>query len=85
MSVIRTRLKLFGGDTVVVHCSEKCKIQLLSENQTLNAQAALTFDDVKAVSGQATAYLGVPYSGLWSVVIDAKSESPEHSVSYLPA
>ncbi|QWA12789.1 DUF1883 domain-containing protein [Sodalis ligni] len=85
MSVIRTRLKLFGGDTVVVHCSEKCNIHLLCENQQQDAQKSLGFGDVMGVSGRATAYLGVPYSGLWSVVIDAKSESPEHSVSYLPA
>jgi hypothetical protein len=85
MSVIRTRLKLFGGDTVVVHCSEKCNIHLLSEGQQQETQASPAVGDAMAVSGRATAYLGVPYSGLWSVVIDAKSDSPEHSVSYLPA
>ena len=85
MSVIRTRLKLFGGDTVVVHCSEKCNIHLLSENRRQESQSLLGFGDILGVNGQATAYLGVPYSGLWSVVIDAQSESLEHSISYLPA
>ncbi|WP_410016585.1 DUF1883 domain-containing protein [Sodalis sp. C49] len=85
MSIIRTRLKLFGGDTVVVHCSQKCNIHLLCENQQPTEPSALGFSDIPGVSNRATAYLGVPYSGLWSVVIDAKSESPEHSVSYLPA
>ncbi|WP_413734411.1 DUF1883 domain-containing protein [Sodalis sp. RH21] len=85
MSIIRTRLKLFGGDTVVVHCSEKCNIHLLCENQPSTNHSTLGFGDILGVSDRASAYLGVPYSGLWSVVIDAQSESPEHSVSYLPA
>jgi len=85
MSIIRTRLQLFGGDTVVVHCAEKCNIHLLSENQQTTHNSVLGFGDILGVSDQANAYLGVPYSGLWSVVIDAKSENPEHSISYLPA
>jgi len=85
MSVIRTRLKLFGGDTVVVHCSEECQIQLLPENQQQGNHILAEICDFLNVNKRATAYLGVPYSGLWNVVIDAKSESPEHSVRYLPA
>lgn len=85
MSVIRTRLKLFGGDTVVVHCSEKCQIHLLPESQQQGYQILSEFCDLLGGNERATAYLGVPYSGLWNVVIDAKSESPEHSVRYLPA
>ncbi|TKI07541.1 DUF1883 domain-containing protein [Martelella alba] len=85
MSVIRTRLKLFGGDTVVVHCSEKCHIHLLSEDQLKDNQTLPGSGDILCVGEKTTAYLGVPYSGLWSVVIDAQGESPEHSVRYLPA
>ncbi|MBT9431219.1 DUF1883 domain-containing protein [Candidatus Sodalis endolongispinus] len=85
MSVIRTRLKLFGGDTVVVHCSEKCNIHLMCESQPHNGHMTVGFGEILGVSDTDTAYLWVPYSGLWSVIIDAKSESQEHSVSYLTA
>lgn len=85
MSIIRTRLNLFGGDTVVVHCSEKCNIHLFCESQQLNHRSVIGFGDILGVSDSDSAYLGVPYSGLWNVVIDAKSDSPEHSISYLTA
>ncbi|TCV98201.1 DUF1883 domain-containing protein [Biostraticola tofi] len=85
MSIIRTRLKLFGGDTVVVKCSEKCSIHLICDNQPQAMIPSLGFGDILGVNDRKTAYLGVPYNGLWSVVIDAESESPEHSVNYLPA
>ncbi|GKW06593.1 hypothetical protein [Pectobacterium versatile] len=30
-------------------------------------------------------YLTVPYTGIWDVVIRAKNDTPEHSITYFPA
>ncbi|WP_224557638.1 hypothetical protein [Pectobacterium versatile] len=30
-------------------------------------------------------YLTVPYTGVWDVVIRAKNDTPEHSITYFPA
>lgn len=45
-----------------------------------NAQA-----DILSVQNRASAYLSVPYSGIWSVLIDSHSQSLEHSISYVAA
>lgn len=81
MAVVKASLKLFGGDTVVVRCSENCHIHLMCEkNRKPNAQA-----DILSVQNRASAYLSVPYSGIWSVLIDSHSQSLEHSISYVAA
>ena len=81
MALVKTSLKLFGGDTVVVRCSENCHIHLMSEkNKTSTAQ-----QDVLSVQNRASAYLAVPYSGIWNVLIDSHSQTLEHSISYVPA
>lgn len=77
MAMVKTSLKLFGGDTVVVRCSESCHIHLMSVG---NADA-----DVLSVENRDRAYLTVPYSGIWNVLIDSHSQSLEHSVSYVAA
>lgn len=81
MALVKTSLKLFGGDTVVVHCSENCHIHLMSEKK----HAAHAQTDVLSVEGSSSAYLAVPYSGIWNVLIDSHSQSLEHSISYVPA
>ncbi|WP_039056463.1 DUF1883 domain-containing protein [Enterobacter sp. Bisph1] len=78
MAVVKASLKLFGGDTVVVRCSENCHIHLMSEKR--QAQT-----DILSVQNRASAYLAVPYSGVWSVLIDSHSQSLEHSISYVAA
>ncbi len=79
--MVKASLKLFGGDTVVVRCSENCHIHLMSEkNSTANVQT-----DILSVQNRASAYLAVPYSGIWSVLIDSHSQSLEHSISYVAA
>lgn len=81
MALVKASLKLFGGDTVVVRCSENCHIHLMSEkSRTSNAQT-----DILSVQDRASAYLAVPYSGIWNVLIDSHSQSLEHSISYVPA
>ena len=77
MARVKTSLKLFGGDTVVVRCSERCRIHLMSTKGQKQSQAdILTVQDDKA-------WLTVPYTGTWDVLIDSHSQSLEHSVSYV--
>ena len=79
MARVKTSLKLFGGDTVVVRCSERCRIHLVSSTAQKQAQADIvTVQDDKA-------WLTVPYTGTWDVLIDSRSQSLEHSVSYVAA
>ncbi|MGK9174321.1 DUF1883 domain-containing protein [Yokenella regensburgei] len=81
MALVKASLKLFGGDTVVVRCSENCHIHLMSEK----SQASAAQRDVLSVQNRASAYLAVPYSGIWNVLIDSHSQTLEHSISYVPA
>ncbi|WP_114194071.1 DUF1883 domain-containing protein [Edaphovirga cremea] len=85
MPIVRARLSLFGGDTVVVRCSDSCHIHLMCEGESSPKQASRGFGDILGVNDRKTAYLGVPYSGFWNVVIDTNCDSLEHSISYLPA
>ena len=41
--------------------------------------------DILSVQERDSAYLTVPYSGTWNVLIDSHSQSLEHSISYVPA
>ena len=41
--------------------------------------------DILSVQDRDSAYLTVPYSGTWNVLIDSHSQSLEHSISYVPA
>ena len=81
MALVKASLTLFGGDTVVVRCSEQCHIHLMSTK----ARAAHTQSDILSVQNRDRAYLTVPYSGTWNVLIDSHSQSLEHSISYVPA
>ena len=85
MPIVRTRLSLFGGDTVVIRCSEKCHIHLMCENDAELKGRHTGFGDVLTVNNQNTAYVGIPYKGIWSVLIDSQCDSLEHSITYLPA
>jgi len=81
MALVKASLTLFGGDTVVVRCSESCHIHLMSaKSHTANAQT-----DILSVQDRNSAYLTVPYSGTWNVLIDSQSQSLEHSISYVAA
>lgn len=77
MAMVKASLTLFGGDTVVVRCSERCHIHLMS--------AKSSSCDILSVQNQESAYLTVPYSGTWNVLIDSHSQSLEHSISYVAA
>lgn len=78
--MVKASLTLFGGDTVVVRCSERCHIHLMSA-QNSNGDDA----DILSVQNEEKAYLTVPYSGTWNVLIDSHSQSLEHSISYVAA
>ena len=41
--------------------------------------------DILSVQNEEKAYLTVPYSGTWNVLIDCHSQSLEHSISYVAA
>ena len=85
MSIVRTSLNLFGGDTVVIRCSDKCQIELSCEDNPYLAEQAVGQAEALHIDNQNIAYVGIPYSGIWNVLIDSKSDSLEHSISYLPA
>ncbi len=81
MAMVKASLTLFGGDTVVVRCSERCHIHLMSAKK----QASDEQTDILSVRNRENAYLTVPYSGTWNVLIDSHSQSLEHSISFVPA
>ncbi|KFC12079.1 hypothetical protein GTGU_00373 [Trabulsiella guamensis ATCC 49490] len=81
MALVKASLTLFGGDTVVVRCSERCHIHLMSAKH----RASETQTDILSVQNRENAFLTVPYSGTWNVLIDSHSQSLEHSISYVAA
>lgn len=81
MALVKASLKLFGGDTVVVRCSERCHIHLMSEKNHVKD----TQTDILSVQNRDNARLTVPYTGVWNVLIDSHSQSLEHSISYIAA
>ena len=81
MALVKASLKLFGGDTVVVRCSERCHIHLMSEKNHVKD----TQSDILSVQDRDNAWLTVPYTGTWDVLIDSHSQSLEHSISYIAA
>ncbi|MNW69179.1 hypothetical protein D3C74_481260 [compost metagenome] len=50
-----------------------------------NSSAGKPQADILSVEDKQSAYLTVPYSGKWKVLIDSHSKSLEHSISYVPA
>ncbi|OGE59636.1 hypothetical protein BHS30_18840 [Klebsiella pneumoniae] len=78
MAMVKASLTLFGGDTLVVRCSERCHIHLMSAKVPGDSHA-----DILSVQDRDSAYLTVPYSGTWNVLIDSHSQSLEHSISYV--
>ena len=80
MALVKASLKLFGGDTVVVRCSERCHIHLMNSKAQQKTQA-----DVLSVQNKDNAWLTVPYTGIWDVLIDSHSQSLEHSISFVAA
>lgn len=81
MALVKASLKLFGGDTVVVRCAERCHIHLMSEKNHVKD----TQTDILSVQDRDNAWLTVPYTGTWNVLIDSHSQSLEHSISYIAA
>ncbi|MEH0832786.1 hypothetical protein OI450_10215 [Pectobacterium cacticida] len=85
MSVIRTCLSLFGGDTVIVRCANSFEVQMSNSGQeALPEENRVSLDSIYC-HAENEVYLTVPYTGVWNVVIRAKNETPEHSISYFPA
>ena len=58
MALVKTSLKLFGGDTVVVRCSERCRIHSMSAKVPRDSHA-----DILSVQDRERWHLTVPYSG----------------------
>ncbi|AOV97096.1 hypothetical protein A9798_09050 [Edwardsiella hoshinae] len=83
MSVIHTRLNLFGGDTLIVRCAHAFSVHLASDDNPHLQCLAPAAPRQQQTSGEV--YLSIPFNGLWSLVIDAQGDSVEHSVRYLPA
>ncbi len=79
--MVKASLTLFGGDTVVVRCSERCHIHLMSTQKSTSSSGS----DILSVQNEENAYLTVPYSGNWNVLIDSHNQSLEHSISYVAA
>ncbi|MEC5321383.1 hypothetical protein VSX61_20990 [Brenneria populi subsp. brevivirga] len=86
MSVIRTCMSLFGGDTLIVRCSNAFDLEMISgSHHTTGAQNEAAMQDAISVSAENEVYLTVPYTGDWDLIIHAKNDTPEHSISYFPA
>ncbi|MCL2895614.1 hypothetical protein [Brenneria tiliae] len=85
MSVIRTCLSLFGGDTVIVRCANTFDLQMINGSPVTNPQHKTAEKDAISVSAEGEVYLTVPYTGEWDLIINAKNDTPEHSISYFPA
>ncbi|MDR3433870.1 MAG: hypothetical protein P4L95_18525 [Rouxiella aceris] len=82
MPSVRARLSLFGGDTVVIRCSEICQILLTCETPAARKTSTIGFADILSIEDQKTAYVGIPYKGVWNVLINSPSDSLEHSITY---
>ncbi|MGI8464862.1 hypothetical protein [Pectobacterium punjabense] len=85
MSVIRTCLSLFGGDTVIVRCANTFEVKMSNGEQETMAEANSYTQDSICCYAEGEVYLTVPYTGIWDVVIRAKNDTPEHSITYFPA
>ena len=57
MAMVKASLTLFGGDTLVVRCSERCHIHLMSAKVPGDSHA-----DILSVQDRDSAYLTVPYT-----------------------
>ncbi|MCG8709981.1 hypothetical protein JHU04_003256 [Brenneria sp. 4F2] len=85
MSVIRTCMSLFGGDTVIVRCSNTFDLEMVNGSHTTDTDHKTAIQDAISVSAENEVYLTVPYTGDWDLIIHAKNDTPEHSISYFPA
>ncbi|RLM25272.1 hypothetical protein BIY29_07090 [Brenneria alni] len=85
MSVIRTCLSLFGGDTVIVRCPNTFELQMVNGSQKTNSENKTVIQGTISVSAEDEVYLTVPYTGDWDLIINAKNDTPEHSITYFPA
>ncbi|QZN97761.1 hypothetical protein [Symbiopectobacterium purcellii] len=85
MSVIRTCLNLFGGDTVIVRCSNTFDIHMSDSTPELHAIPEVVQSNSISISAEDEVYFTVPYTGEWNLTINAKNDTPEHSISYFPA
>ncbi|AOR65166.1 hypothetical protein [Pectobacterium wasabiae] len=85
MSVIRTCLSLFGGDTVIVRCANTFEVKMSNGEQETMAEENSDMQGSICRYAEGEVYLTVPYTGVWDVVIRAKNDTPEHSITYFPA
>ncbi|MEE3649412.1 MULTISPECIES: hypothetical protein [unclassified Brenneria] len=85
MSVIRTCLSLFGGDTVIVRCANAFELQMVNGAHATDPQNKNVMQDAISVRAENEIYLTVPYTGDWDLIINAKNDTPEHSITYFPA
>ncbi len=85
MSVIRTCMNLFGGDTVIIRCPNTFDIFMSQAESELNKLAEGARENVISISAEDEVYFTVPYTGEWNLTIHAKNDTPEHSISYFPA
>ncbi|WP_416352616.1 hypothetical protein [Edwardsiella ictaluri] len=81
MSVVHTHLNLFGGDTLIVRCAHAFSVHLASDENPHLQQASATASVNQPSYGEL--YLSIPFSGLWSLIIDAQGDSGRafHSLS----
>ena len=85
MSVIRTCMNLFGGDTVIIRCPNAFDILMSQAESEFNKQAEGSKGNIISISAEDEVYFTVPYTGEWNLTIHAKNGTPEHSISYFPA
>ncbi|MBG6245017.1 hypothetical protein CS369_10015 [Candidatus Symbiopectobacterium sp. 'North America'] len=85
MSVIRTCLNLFGGDTVIVRCFNTFDIHMSDSTPELQTTPEVMQNNSISISAEDEVYFTVPYTGEWNLTIYAKNDTPEHSISYFLA
>ena len=81
MALVKASLKLFGVDLGGRRSTKNCHIHLMSEKNHVKD----TQSDILSVQDRDNAWLTVPYTGIWNVLIDSHSQSLEHSISYIAA
>lgn len=87
MSFLHKRMHLNQGDTVVVDCSHKCNIMILTDSNFNNYRSGNRFQYHGGFYKMLPARITAPHSGEWNVVLDlgGGSANVRHGISVIRA
>ncbi|SQC42312.1 Uncharacterised protein [Klebsiella pneumoniae] len=80
MAMVKASLTLFGGDTLVVRCSERCHIHLMSAKVPGDSHA-----DILSVQDRDSGVSDGALQRHLERTYRQSQQSLEHSISYVPA